>query len=60
MPKHPDYGIDAPGVLVMFFALGILCLVLGVFARPIAIGTVTIDSALPRRLWLESFCSKAC
>ncbi|MGA2574553.1 MAG: class I SAM-dependent methyltransferase [Bryobacteraceae bacterium] len=43
MPKHPDYGIDAPGVLVMFFALGILCLVLGVFARPIAIGTVTID-----------------
>jgi arsenite methyltransferase len=43
MPKHPDYGIDAPGVLAMFFVLGGLCLVLGVFARPVAIGPVTID-----------------
>jgi SAM-dependent methyltransferase len=43
MPKRPDYGIDAPGVLVMFFAVGLLCLVLGFYARPIAIGSVTID-----------------
>lgn len=43
MPKRPDYGIDAPGVLIMFFALGLLCLVLGLFARPVAIGPVTVD-----------------
>jgi SAM-dependent methyltransferase len=43
MRKHPDYGIDAPGVLAMFFVAGALCLVLGVFARPISIGAVIID-----------------
>jgi arsenite methyltransferase len=43
MPKRPDYGIDAPGVLAMFFGVGALCLVLGLFAHPIAIGAVTID-----------------
>jgi arsenite methyltransferase len=43
MPNHPDYGIDAPGVLAMFFVVGVLCLVLGRFARPIAIASVTID-----------------
>jgi len=43
MPKRPDYGIDAPGVLAMFFVLGGLCLVLGLFARPVAIGPATVD-----------------
>jgi SAM-dependent methyltransferase len=43
MSKRPDYGIDAPGVLAMFFVLGVLCPVLGHFARPIAIGEVTVD-----------------
>ncbi|HXM42222.1 MAG TPA: class I SAM-dependent methyltransferase [Bryobacteraceae bacterium] len=43
MSKRPDYGIDAPGVLAMFFVAGALCLVFGVFARPIVICAVTID-----------------
>ena len=43
MPKRPDYGIDAPGVLAMFFGLGGLCLALGLFARPITVGPATIE-----------------
>ena len=43
MSKRPDYGIDAPRVLAMFFVLGILCPVLGIFARPFAVGEVTVD-----------------
>lgn len=41
--KRPDYGIDAPGVLAMFFVLGALCLILGPFARPFSIGRVTFE-----------------
>ena len=43
MTKRPDYGIDAPRVLAMFFVLGILWPVLGIFARPFAVGEVTVD-----------------
>jgi arsenite methyltransferase len=43
MSKRTDYGIDAPRVLAMFFVLGILCPVLGIFARPFAVGEVTVD-----------------
>jgi len=43
MPKRPDYGIDAPGVLAMFFVLGALCLVFGPLVRPFAIGPVTFE-----------------
>jgi SAM-dependent methyltransferase len=43
MPKRPDYGIDAPGVLAMFFVLGALCLVLGPLVRPFTIGPVTFE-----------------
>jgi hypothetical protein len=42
MPKHPDYGIDAPGVLVTLLLLGVLGQFLGLFAPPLAIGPVTI------------------
>jgi SAM-dependent methyltransferase len=50
MPKRPDYGIDAPGVLAMFFALGALCLALGPFARPFAVGAVTFDFGYAPRI----------
>jgi arsenite methyltransferase len=43
MPKRPDYGIDAPGVLAMFFVVGALCLALGPFARSFTIGPVTFE-----------------
>ncbi|MGO4882796.1 MAG: class I SAM-dependent methyltransferase [Bryobacteraceae bacterium] len=46
MSQRPDYGVDAPGVLAMFFVLGALCLILGHFARPFIIGQLTIDPAL--------------
>lgn len=41
--QRPNYGIDAPAVLAMFFVLGALCLALGPLARPITAGGVTID-----------------
>jgi arsenite methyltransferase len=42
MPKRPDYGIDAPGVLATLLLLGVLGQLLGLFARPLTIGPVTI------------------
>lgn len=43
MLKKPDYGVDAPGVLAMFFVLGVGFLALSFFARPFTIGQVVID-----------------
>ena len=42
MPKLPDYGIDAPGVLVTLLLIGAAGLLLGLFAPPLTIGPVTI------------------
>jgi SAM-dependent methyltransferase len=42
-PQRPDYGIDAPGVLAMFFVVGALCLALAPLARPFTIASVTFD-----------------
>jgi SAM-dependent methyltransferase len=42
MRKRPDYGIDAPGVLVTLLLIGVLGQILGLFAPPLTIGPVTI------------------
>ena len=42
MPKRPDYGIDAPGVLVTLVLIGVAGQILGLFAPPLKIGPVTI------------------
>src|ERR1035438_3740210 len=42
MPKRPDYGIDAPGVLVTLVLIGVAGQILGLFAPPLKIGRVTI------------------
>jgi len=42
MRKRPDYGIDAPGVLVTLLLIGIVAQILGLFAPPLTLGKVTI------------------
>jgi len=42
MPKRPDYGIDAPGVLLTLLSIGVLAQLPGLFAPPLTIGPVTI------------------
>jgi len=42
MRKHPDYGIDAPGVLAALLLIGVLGQILGLFAPPLTIGPVTV------------------
>jgi SAM-dependent methyltransferase len=42
MRRRPDYGIDAPGVLVAVLLIGVLGQILGLFAPPLTIGPVTI------------------
>src|ERR1039457_2922870 len=42
MPKRPDYGIDAPGVLATFLLIGVLGQIIGLFAPPLTIGPVAI------------------
>jgi len=41
MSKRPDYGIDAPGVLIALLLIGVLGQMLGLFAPPFTIGPVT-------------------
>jgi arsenite methyltransferase len=50
MPKHPDYGIDAPGVLITLLSIGVLCQILGLFAPPLTIGPVTILFGVPMQI----------
>ena len=40
--KRPDYGIDAPGVLLTLFLIGVVGQLLGFFAPPLTLGPVTI------------------
>ena len=40
MPKRPDYGIDAPGVLIALLAIGVIGQLLGLFAPPLKMGPV--------------------
>jgi arsenite methyltransferase len=42
MPKRPDYGIDAPGVVATLLLIGVLGQILGLFAPPLTISPVTI------------------
>lgn len=41
---RPDYGVDAPGVMRNFFLVGIVCLLLAVFAPTLRVGAVAIES----------------
>jgi SAM-dependent methyltransferase len=50
MPKRPDYGIDAPGVLVTLLSIGVLGQILGLFAPPLTIGPVTILFGIPMQI----------
>jgi len=50
MPKRPDYGIDAPGVLVTLLSIGVLGQILGLFAPPLTIGPVTILFGVPMQI----------
>lgn len=50
MPKRPDYGIDAPGVLVGLLSIGVLGEILGLFAPPLTIGPVTILFGVPMQI----------
>ena len=55
MPKRPDYGpnygIDAPGVLLMLLLLGVLGQILGLFAPPLKIGPLTIVFGLSMQIF---------
>ena len=50
MPKRPDYGIDAPGVLITLLSIGVLGQILGLFAPPLTIGPVTILFGVPMQI----------
>ncbi len=45
MQTKPDYGVDAPGVMLTFFLLGFACLLLAAFApHTIHLGSVKIET----------------
>lgn len=44
MPARPDYGVDAPGVMLAFFLIGSACLLFAAIApQTVRVGSVSID-----------------